>query len=215
LEFKACKICKVEKELSSQFFYKKPDNKTGFEYNCKLCASLIKKIYREQNVEKGILQSKNYYQQNREKVLARTSKNNKINSLKVNKRKRDRLKRDNIYYLRDLVSRTIGNALRKTNNRKDGSIRKYLPYTMQELKEHLEKQFEPWMTWQNRGRYDANTWDDADITTWTWNIDHIVPQSKLPYSSMADENFQKCWALENLRPLSAKQNIIDGNRRKL
>jgi len=30
---------------------------------------------------------------------------------------------------------------------------------------------------------------------------------------MEDENFKKCWALENLRPLSAKQNIIEGNRR--
>jgi hypothetical protein len=27
---------------------------------------------------------------------------------------------------------------------------------------------------------------------------------------MDDENFKKCWALENLRPYSAKQNIIDG-----
>jgi hypothetical protein len=44
-------------------------------------------------------------------------------------------------------------------------------------------------------------------------IDHIVPQSDLPYSSMNDENFQKCWALENLRPLSAKQNYLDGMTR--
>jgi hypothetical protein len=29
---------------------------------------------------------------------------------------------------------------------------------------------------------------------------------------MEDENFKKCWSLENLRPYSAKQNIIDGAR---
>lgn len=29
---------------------------------------------------------------------------------------------------------------------------------------------------------------------------------------MEDENFKKCWALSNLRPLSAKQNVLDGNR---
>ena len=29
---------------------------------------------------------------------------------------------------------------------------------------------------------------------------------------MEDDNFKKCWALENLRPLSAKQNIVDGVR---
>jgi hypothetical protein len=30
---------------------------------------------------------------------------------------------------------------------------------------------------------------------------------------MTDENFQKCWALKNLRPYSAKQNVIDGTGR--
>lgn len=29
---------------------------------------------------------------------------------------------------------------------------------------------------------------------------------------MEDDNFKRCWALENLRPYSAKQNIIDGAR---
>jgi hypothetical protein len=32
---------------------------------------------------------------------------------------------------------------------------------------------------------------------------------------MVDEEFKKCWALSNLRPLSAKQNILDGNRRNI
>ena len=69
------------------------------------------------------------------------------------------------------------------------------------------------MTWENHGVYNLNTWDDNDQSTWKWNIDHIIPQSKLPYTSMEDDNFKKCWALENLRPYSAKQNIIDGNKR--
>jgi hypothetical protein len=46
-----------------------------------------------------------------------------------------------------------------------------------------------------------------------WNLDHIIPQSDLPFVSMEEENFKKCWALINLRPYSAKQNLIDGNRR--
>lgn len=87
---------------------------------------------------------------------------------------------------------------------------KYLPYTIQDLKQYLEKQFEPWMNWNNWGKYNSKTWNDWDSTTWTWQIDHIVPQSVLIYSSMEDEEFKKCWVLENLRPLSAKQNISDG-----
>lgn len=34
----------------------------------------------------------------------------------------------------------------------------------------------------------------------------------LLYTSTQDENFQKCWALENLRTYSAKQNLLDGSR---
>jgi hypothetical protein len=94
-----------------------------------------------------------------------------------------------------------------------GTIENYI----EELKEYLEKQFSlpgnECMSWQNQGKYNPKTWKDDDISTWVWNIDHIIPQSKLPYTSMEEDNFKICWALENLRPYSAKQNIMDGNRR--
>lgn len=70
------------------------------------------------------------------------------------------------------------------------------------------------MTWQNKGTYNKATWDDNDPTTWTWQLDHIIPQSDLPYSSMEEDNFKKCWSLNNLRPLSSKQNLLDGVYRK-
>ena len=69
------------------------------------------------------------------------------------------------------------------------------------------------MNWDNWGVYKANGWNDDDQSTWTWQIDHIIPQSTLPYSSMNDDNFQKCWALNNLRPYSAKLNNLDGVKR--
>ena len=125
-----------------------------------------------------------------------------------------RRKSDPIYIMRTFTSTSVRGTLRRkgySKNRK--SIWKHLPYTAISLKEHLEKLFEPWMTWSNHGVYRPSNWNDADVTTWTWQIDHIIPQSKLPYTSMQDTNFQKAWALENLRPLSAKQNIIDNNRR--
>ena len=50
-------------------------------------------------------------------------------------------------------------------------------------------------------------------STWTWQIDHIILRADLLYTSMEDENFKKCWALSNLRPYSAKQNILDGTNR--
>jgi len=118
------------------------------------------------------------------------------------------------YKIKHSISLSVNYALHKSGNSKQGSsVIKYLPYTIQELKVYLEKQFESWMTWKNYGVYHHAVWNDNDSSTWTWHIDHIIPQSTLPYTSMADDNFKKCWALSNLRPLSAKQNVLDGANR--
>lgn len=115
------------------------------------------------------------------------------------------------YKLAKNVSWQIWFHLSKQGSSKNKeSSSKYLPWKVSELVSHLEQLFEPWMNWNNYSDYDPNTWNDNDPTTWTWNIDHIIPQSNLPYSSMQDANFKICWALENLRPLSAKQNNHDG-----
>ena len=122
-----------------------------------------------------------------------------------------RLKTDMGFKIKKNVANIVRNFLKKSGKSKSGiSISKYLTYVMQELKEHLEKQFEPWMTWENWGTYNPVTWDDNDPTTWTWQIDHIIPHSTFKYSSMEDLSFRDCWALSNLRPLNAKQNLLDG-----
>ena len=41
--------------------------------------------------------------------------------------------------------------------------------------------------------------------TGTSSIQHAL-------QGMEDENFKKCWALSNLRPLNSKQNLLEGNR---
>lgn len=130
------------------------------------------------------------------------------------KYRKNRREIDPIFNLRTTISTVIGTALKKNSGSKYGeSILSFLPYSIKDLKEHIEKQFESWMTWNNQGMYNPKTWDDNDSTTWTWQLDHIIPQSNLIYLSMIDDNFQKCWDLSNLRPLSAKLNILDGNRR--
>jgi hypothetical protein len=157
--------------------------------------------------------AKQYYEKNKEIILKKLIKTKnrrvKIGSLyKKNKRKTDC-----VYYLKDKISNSIRFYLRaigKSKNKK--SISKYLPYTMQELKEHLEKQFEPWMNWDNGGNYRLDQWNDNDISTWKWQLDHIIPHSTFQYISIEDQQFRDCWALSNLRPLSAKQNILKGKK---
>lgn len=105
--------------------------------------------------------------------------------------------------IRGSISSSICRALKKSNNFKTSSISNYLPYTILELKSYIESLWESWMNWDN--------WGQPDPNRKTWQIDHIIPQSKLPYDSMEHPNFLKCWKLENLQPLETIENIKKGN----
>lgn len=71
-------------------------------------------------------------------------------------------------------------------------------YSVDQLKNHLENQFAPGMTWENYGS--------------EWHIDHIVPLSAFNFSTAEDPDFKRAWALSNLRPLWAMENLRKGAR---
>lgn len=73
-----------------------------------------------------------------------------------------------------------------------------LGYTLAQLAEHLERQFKPGMTWENRGR---------------WHIDHIRPLASFEITGPDDVAFKEAWALTNLRPIWAKDNLSKRHRR--
>lgn len=77
-------------------------------------------------------------------------------------------------------------------------------YTLQELMDYFENQFEDWMNWENYGV--------PKNGERTWNIDHIIPVSSFDFDSYEDEEFKKCWALSNLRPLCAIENMRKSNK---
>lgn len=160
------------------------------------------------------LNSKTWEINNREKVRQRRRAWSKKNKEKVNKYRQNRIKNNIQYKLRYNISAAIGKGLKRNNSSKFGkSCLKYLPYTIEQLKLHLESLFEPWMNWKNWGKYAVDKWDDNDPSTWKWQLDHIIPHSRFKYTSMEDQAFKDCWALSNLRPYSAKQNILDNNRK--
>lgn len=70
-------------------------------------------------------------------------------------------------------------------------------YTIEDLENHLETQFKEGMNWANYG---------------DWHIDHIKPVSSFDFENPKDKEFQKCWALDNLQPLWAKENIKKGDK---
>lgn len=179
---------------------------------------------RQENPEKEKLKLKNkkYRQENPEKIAAYgkiyKQKNKEKENIKQKKYKKDKYHSDPIFRNRVIASRRVNEMLKSQGSFKNGkSCLDYFPWTPEELWAHLlecmKQSGNEWMTPNNQGTYDSSTWDDNDQKTWTWQLDHIIPQSDLPYSSMKEENFRKCWALSNLRPLSAKQNLLDGVRR--
>lgn len=73
-----------------------------------------------------------------------------------------------------------------------------LGYTLAELRQHIERQFLPGMTWENAGK---------------WHIDHIVPLTSFTISGPDDPEIRRAWALTNLRPLWATDNVRKSSRR--
>lgn len=214
---KICKTCSFEGEPSlfkgSKCRDCKNQDRRDWGIRNKEKVSAYRKEYNAVNKEKLSEDAKIWYQNNRERSIAKHGEWVKINRNKIREYYKNRRNNPAIK-LRQNISITIKNMLQSQDGSKQGkSIKNYLPYSIEELKTYLESLFEPWMTWENWGKYSVKDWNDNDSSTWTWQIDHIIPQSLLIYTSMEEENFQKCWALSNLRPYSAKQNNIDGNRR--
>lgn len=76
-------------------------------------------------------------------------------------------------------------------------VERLLGYSIEDLKEHIERQFHKRMSWRAflQGRI---------------HIDHIVPQSS--YNLSNPEEWRACWALSNLRPLWASDNLRKRDR---
>ena len=228
---KNCNRCKIDKKLEE--YHIDNSSKYGVRNWCKKCVTendekyteeclkrivvVGSKVCRECNQEKDINKfgSRTHSKDGHKNICKQCAKI--YNSLPENKAKEREWRRirreDPCVQLYRLISGGIRSALKSRDSSKNGERTfKHLSYTVDELKSHIEKQFEPWMSWDKWGIYNVETWDDNDPSTWTFQIDHIIPQSEFYYTSMDDEECRKCWALSNLRPLSAKVNILDGAR---
>lgn len=191
METKVCKDCNQEKSLDC--FYKKSGRQNQWNSYCKQCHLTRCNKARKSNPNTEERRNKNW------KSWYSINKQNKIkyNSSYV----KERIKIDPTFKMRMYVGTRIRVAMVKLNGIKNNSVWKHLPYTPKDLKDHLEKQFEPWMNWNNYGNGIG-----------CWNIDHVIPQSHLPFDTFEDTNFLKCWCLENLRPLSSVENIKKSNK---
>jgi len=156
------------------------------------------KQYKLKNKEKLSQQNKEYYQKNKE-LMKEKSRKTKIrlkeyyNQYQVNRRKNNP-----IYRLNHSISCSMSYSLKINHlSKKESHWENLVGYTVQNLKEHIEKLFKPGMSWNNYGQ---------------WHIDHIIPKTFFKYKSTQDVEFKYCWSLHNLQPLWAEENIIKGDK---
>lgn len=133
--------------------------------------------YRVGNEEKYSQRGQKYYAKNREKVLERTKAY-----------KARRLKSDPVFAMISNVRSRVNEALKSKGVRKSMSSNELVGCTWAELVVHLERQFFPGMSWDNRGE---------------WHIDHIVPVA----NAKTFEGLVPLLHFTNLRPLWAKDNL--------
>ena len=94
----------------------------------------------------------------------------------------------------------MGDLIRGALNRGGASAKfeDFAGYSTQQLKAHLEAQFIKGMDWEKfrKGKI---------------HIDHIVPISSFDLSN--PDELKSAWAITNLRPLWAKDNLMKSNKR--
>lgn len=180
--------------------------------------TLLRKTYYEKNKDKEKENVKTYYEKNKEKINEYKKKWVKDNEPRLLKKRKEyynknksllflkdkeRMKNDPLYSLSVTLRKNILKAFRNRQFEKENSTTLILGCSFEELKNHLESKFEPWMTWENRGKYNGEMY-------YGWDIDHIIPLS----SGKTIEEIIKLNHYTNLQPLCSyhnrhiKKNII-------
>ena len=198
---KFCNKCEKDKKLSE--FY-------SGRSNCKQCVKQYRKEYYSKNRNKCIVSMKKYEANNKEylsvKAMHWYRKNKEIklqyekqyyteNKVKILERERkhnkNRYVEDLQYRLKCILRKRLRTAIK--NNQKIGSAVRDLGCSIEDLKKHLESQFQSGMTWDNHGE---------------WHIDHIKPLAS--FDLQDPTQLREACHYSNLQPLWAKDNLKKG-----
>ena len=176
--------------------YKKKKDKEYQEKN-KEVLKTKKREYREKNKE--VLKEKRevYFKVigNRERKRKSDREYQKANRAKRNLRHSERMKIDIIYCLSHIIRGSILKCFKGMGKAKSSKTYEILGCSFEDLKTYLESKFEPWMNWDNRGKYNG----ELDFG---WDLDHEIPLS----SAMSEQELIKLNHYKNLSPLCSKVN---------
>lgn len=193
---KICSKCNIEKLLTE--FNKNKSKVDGYHVWCKQCVSNNnKKLYKDDKEIKKV-KSNNYYYDNKEIISTKLKKYRSKPEIKQRQNKyiKKWVKENNDYYkeyqnkYKKQYYKDNPHALICLNIKKrclNGENDERVNYSSIELKQHIESLFEPWMGWDNIGK---------------WEVHHNVPISW--FKPETPPNIIN--SLENLYPISKKEN---------
>lgn len=159
----------------------------GSILNCKECGAPFTKEHKRQFYCSpcNALSARDYLPSQRARVIAYQAARNKRRRAEIPS-----------VTINERISAGVKNSLRDGKGGHSWEV--LLSYTLPDLMVHLERQFLPGMTWGNRG---------------DWHIDHIVPLASFKFETPDCPEFRAAWALSNLRPLWAVDNIRKSDKR--
>lgn len=156
-----------------------------------------RKQYRKDNKVKGNKRSRQYYKDNRERLLTDSKRYGALPGTKLikNKWRKKYMATNPKFKLNCKMSSKINKSL--CGAKAGLHWEDLVGYTLDQLKVHLEKQFDDKMTWENYGK---------------WHIDHKIPLAVHNFTSSNHLDFKRAWSLENLQPLWAHENLSKGKK---
>jgi len=204
METKICNKCGNVCSLDE--FDKRTDELCGYRTICKLCRRIYINKYRARNPEKDNERRRKKYWENHEKELIRSKRKaeknkkknieyRKINRKRTSEKMKIRYHNDDIFRIKTNIRNRMRLFLKKHHMVKLSKTFEIVGCSPEELKEHLEKQFDDRMSWENYGFYG-------------WHIDHKLP---LDYGKTEDEIYKLCH-YTNLQPLWASENLQKSNK---
>ena len=186
---KQCKKCCEIKEY--KFFQKRTDSKDGYRNECKSCQSKYMEKWKKENRDYWLKLNREYNLVNKEK----RAKYNAENRDKDNEYQRYRRRTDVNYRLRKNLHIRMWGAFKGVS--KSTSTLELIGCTVDELREHIKKQFDENMTWDNYGHSG-------------WVIDHIRPCASFDLTD--PEQQRQCFHYSNLHPLWAHDNSVKSDK---
>ena len=168
-----CKVCKVEKDESLFCKWRNKCKECNYEYN---------KKWAKDN-------------KSRDKYISNWNKDNIAKRRKQKYIKYKENMSNDIFKLKESIRSSIRSSFINKGYKKGSFSFDILGCSYEEFSKYLESKFEPWMTWENKGKYNGEL-------NYGWDMDHIIPIS----SANSYDDVIKLNHWTNFQPLCSKVN---------